>query len=77
MGKVAENSKYYEEARRFARLISQTARTSENCNFVIVTVGVRGIMEAANRGAHDVGTESIGLNIVLPFEQMTERIHNS
>ena len=39
MGKVAENSKYYEEARRFARLISQTARTSENCNFVIVTGG--------------------------------------
>lgn len=69
MGKVAENSKYYEEARRFARLISQTARTSENCNFVIVTGGGPGIMEAANRGAHDVGTESIGLNIVLPFEQ--------
>jgi hypothetical protein len=69
MSRVVENSKYYEEARRFARLISQTAKTSENCNFVIVTGGGPGLMEAANRGAHDAGAESIGLNIVLPFEQ--------
>jgi len=69
MSRVVENSKYYEEARRFARLISQSAITSENNNFVIVTGGGPGIMEAANRGAHKAGTESIGLNIVLPFEQ--------
>ncbi len=67
--RVVESSKYYEEARSFARLISQSAKTSENCNLVIVTGGGPGIMEAANRGAYDAGTESIGLNIVLPFEQ--------
>jgi len=69
MSRVVENSKYYREARKFAHLISQSAKTSENCNFVIVTGGGPGIMEAANRGAHDTGAESIGLNIVLPFEQ--------
>ena len=69
LSRVVENSKYYEEARRFARLISQSAKASENYNFVIVTGGGPGIMEAANRGAYDAGTESIGLNIVLPFEQ--------
>lgn len=67
--RVVENSKYYEEARKFAFLISQTARAPENRNLVIVTGGGPGIMEAANRGAHDAGAESVGLNIVLPFEQ--------
>lgn len=69
MSRVVENSKYYAEARKFAFLISQTARAPENSNLVIVTGGGPGIMEAANRGAHDTGAESVGLNIVLPFEQ--------
>jgi hypothetical protein len=69
MRAVAENSRYYEEARRFAHLISEAAKASEDFNAVIITGGGPGIMEAANRGAHDVGTESVGLNIVLPFEQ--------
>jgi uncharacterized protein (TIGR00730 family) len=66
---MARNSKYYEEARRLSQLISRFAGTSGNHECVVVTGGGGGIMEAANRGAHDVGAESVGLNIVLPFEQ--------
>ena len=68
-GSIAAKSRYYEEARKLASLISQTDRTSDHFNFVVVTGGGPGIMEAANRGAYDAGAKSIGLNIVLPFEQ--------
>jgi hypothetical protein len=61
-------SRYYEEARRFAGLITTRSRTLETPIYV-VTGGGPGIMEAGNRGAHDVGGRSIGLNIVLPHEQ--------
>lgn len=57
---------YYEEARRLAALISEN---TEDNKLMVVTGGGPGIMEAANRGADDVGAKSIGLNIVLPFEQ--------
>jgi len=67
--RIAANSKYYEEARKLSSLISQVRKTSHHFDFVVVTGGGPGIMEAANRGAHDVGAENIGLNIVLPFEQ--------
>ncbi|TIN85587.1 MAG: LOG family protein, partial [Mesorhizobium sp.] len=63
------NSKYYEEARKFARLCSQQSATSYYREFVVVTGGGPGVMEAGNRGADDVGAPSIGLNIVLPHEQ--------
>jgi len=63
--KVA-NSRYYEEARKLGRLI---AAYSDDHRFVVMTGGGPGIMEAANRGAHDVGAFSIGMNIVLPHEQ--------
>jgi uncharacterized protein (TIGR00730 family) len=66
---MVANSKYYEEAQRLSSLIAQLSETSEGLNPVIITGGGPGIMEAANRGAHDAGAESIGLNIVLPFEQ--------
>jgi uncharacterized protein (TIGR00730 family) len=63
------NSKYYEEARRFAQLCSQQSAASYYREFVVVTGGGPGVMEAGNRGAADVGAPSIGLNIVLPHEQ--------
>ena len=63
------NSRYYEEARKFARLCSQYSATTYYREFVIVTGGGPGVMEAGNRGATDVGAPTIGLNIVLPHEQ--------
>lgn len=63
--KVA-NSRYYKEARKLGRLI---AAYSDDHRFVVMTGGGPGIMEAANRGAHDAGAFSIGMNIVLPHEQ--------
>ena len=60
------NSKYYEEARKLGGLIS--SNTGKDM-LVVITGGGPGIMEAANRGAHDAGIPSIGMNIVLPFEQ--------
>ena len=62
----ASQSYYYGEARKLAAMVSQH---TEKDKLVVVTGGGPGIMEAANRGAHDVGAQSIGLNIVLPFEQ--------
>jgi len=61
-----KQSRYYGEARQLAAMVSQH---TENDKLVVVTGGGPGIMEAANRGANDVGAQSIGLNIVLPFEQ--------
>jgi len=71
--RIAENvlrkAHYYDEAREFARLVSGQCQIDHRCDYVICTGGGPGIMEAANRGAFDVGAKSIGLNITLPFEQ--------
>ena len=70
--RVAESalamSHFYEEARRFAALVTERSRALPTPIYV-VTGGGPGIMEAGNRGAFDVGGKSIGLNIVLPHEQ--------
>ncbi len=67
--RVFAKAKYYDEARKFGSLVSSQCQLGGGCEFVIVTGGGPGIMEAANRGASDVGAKSIGLNITLPHEQ--------
>ena len=68
--RLAEKAKYYAEAYRLARLVSEMAIVENGKRqFVICSGGGPSIMEAANRGASDAGAESIGLNIVLPHEQ--------
>ena len=64
-----EQARYYEEAQHFAQLISARFQQEGRCDFVVITGGGPGIMEAANRGAFDAGARSIGLNITLPHEQ--------
>jgi uncharacterized protein (TIGR00730 family) len=62
-------SVFYDEARKFARLCSEWSAGHDHKEYVVVTGGGPGVMEAGNRGAADVGAPSIGLNIVLPHEQ--------
>jgi len=68
---AVEMARYYEDARRLAQLLTQWAKTipSRKHRFVVTSGGGPGIMEAANRGAHEAGGKTIGMNILLPFEQ--------
>jgi len=66
---LADLSKYYEEARKFAALMTERSNEQGGHEDVIVTGGGPGVMEAGNRGAIEAGGRSIGLNIVLPHEQ--------
>ena len=66
---LAAKQHFYDQARELARIISSSCQRSKRCDLVVITGGGPGIMEAGNRGAHDVSAKSIGLNIVLPHEQ--------
>jgi len=68
--RLEAKSHYYQEARKLAALASATPVDENGLrHFVVCSGGGPSIMEAANRGAADVGAESVGLNIVLPHEQ--------
>jgi len=68
---AVDMARYYEDARRLARLLTEwsTQIPAKRHRFVVTTGGGPGIMEAANLGAHEAGGKTIGLNINLPFEQ--------
>ena len=69
--RLRAKSKYYDEARKLARLASRAQPDEEGRRqFVVCTGGGPSIMEAGNRGAIEEGQETIGLNIVLPHEQL-------
>src|SRR5580692_2293694 len=68
---AVEMARYYEDARRLSHMLTTWAKTipSRRHRFVVTSGGGPGIMEAANRGAHDAGGKTVGMNIKLPFEQ--------
>jgi len=76
--RIAENlgrkARYYDEARKLARIAAAYPPNPAGCrHFVVCSGGGPSIMEAANRGAADIGAQTIGMNIVLPHEQAPNR----
>ncbi len=66
---MVRKSIYYDEARKFGQLVGKSGKSPEDSHVSLMTGGGPGIMEAANRGALEVGAKSIGLNIELSHEQ--------
>jgi len=67
--RILDKSIYYDMARKFGSLVGSSGKSPSDARVTLMTGGGPGIMEAANRGAFDVGAKSIGLNITLPHEQ--------
>ena len=67
--RILAKSRYYDVAREFGQIVGKAGGGPSDSSLVVITGGGPGMMEAANRGAHDAGAENIGLNVDLPHEQ--------